>query len=214
VKALIDNDILYKGACYGILSRICGSLNCAEKDIGALGAARFVVRKKIKRAMLSGGAEIVLKRLAVFLAGAHTLEPRPQEQSLAADLEAAAQFNGLGLHEGESQLCAILIMRGVSTLLTGDKVAIAAIEQLLSAEPRMLPISGKVKCLEQLVVSIIDGGDPASLRPNICAEPTVDVALSICFSCSSPHAMPASIMDGLDSYIRELRATARRTLAP
>ena len=79
---------------------------------------------------------------------------------MAADLEFRAQTTGLDLDVGESQLCAVLVMRMVPMLLTGDKRAISAIEHLFDLEPRIGWIAGRVYCLEQLFAQFAPrGGD-------------------------------------------------------
>ena len=156
----------------------------------------------------------MLDRLRHFLSNAQALEPAPAELNLAIELELLAQRAGLGLHEGESQLCAILVIRSIAWLYTGDKQAIAAIEKLVDVEPQLMPICGRVKCLEQIILTMIGDGDPAKLRSSICAEPSVDSTLSICFSCVSPSVPSISITEGLVSYVADLRREATRVLAP
>ena len=179
-----------------------------------LGAARYVVSRKIRRAELRGSAGRVLDQLRSFLSHAKALEPTSEELNLAITLELSAQRAGLGLHEGESQLCSILVIRSIARLLTGDKRAITAIESLVDMVPGIMPICGRVQCLEQLVLNMVADGDPTILRSNICAEPLVDTALSVCFSCASPSVSSICITEGLVSYIKDLRREAVRVLAP
>lgn len=213
MKAAIDNDILFKGACYGLLVELVATACPITEVVGALGSARFVVASKIKKNKLIRNQAAALAVLSEFLKHCEVLEPALEEQNIAADLELAAQQLGVNLDTGESQLCAILVFRLLPLLLTGDKRAIKAIEKLIDGDSRLIAICGKVRCLEQLVYDALTSCDHVTLGAAICKEPEVDKALSICFSCTSPPAVLASTLEGLQSYIKALRADAPRVLS-
>ena len=210
MKALVDNDVLLKAVCYGLLHELISSNGTS---CGVLGAAQFVLAKRIRRLALRGDVVAAQSRLDGFISQALVVEPTDEEQDLAADLEGAAQRAGVSLDSGESQLCAILVSRMVPWLLTGDKRAICAIEVLLELEPRISSASGKVRCLEQLVLAAISRGDINMLRSAICSEPAIDKTLTICFSCRSSSVARESILEGLESYISSLRCDGPRVLA-
>jgi len=213
MNIVVDNDVLYKGICYGVLQEVVQACAGTTARVGVLGAARFVVSKKIRKVTLSRSPDLVAQELSGFLSGAVQLEPTDAEQDFAADLESAAQQLGVNLDTGESQLCAITIQRVVATLLTGDKRAVAAIERLLDIEVRLQALCGKVRCLEQAFLSVLDRTSLEGLRPAICAEPSVDRTLTICFGCHSATTQRETVLEGLSSYIRALRAAAIRVLA-
>jgi hypothetical protein len=132
---------------------------------------------------------------------------------MAGEFELAALRAGVGLDAGESQLCAVLIKRLVPFLLTGDKRAIRAAEQLLDSADRLAGLCGKVRCLEQLVLDTLPrGGETNSLRERICAETEIDKALTICFGCSS-GTVDVDYFAALQSYIADLRRQATRILS-
>ena len=212
MKALIDNDILVKGACYRLLTEIANSIP-GDGHFGVLGAAKFVVPYYIKRQELAGDVASAEMCFFSFLASSEALEPNSDERELAAALEANAQQLSVSLDSGESQLVSILVSRVLPWLATGDKRAIAALEQLLDTDARLLNLTGKIKCLEQLVKQMLVNGDYTIIRNAICLEPTVDKTLTICFSCSSQNSNSANIHQGLDSYIGAIRASAARVLA-
>lgn len=211
MRAVADNDILLKGACYGLLRML---LSCVPGNgsVGILGASKFVVPKMIIRNQLQGDPAVARACFAAFVAENEVVEPSPEEQQLAAFLEASAQQNALNLDAGESQLVAILVSRCLPCMVTGDKRAIASVEDLLDSDARLGVMSGKIRCLEQLVAAALATVDRSQMRSAICAEPTVDRALSICFSCSSAAVELASVIEGLASYIADLRARAPRVL--
>jgi hypothetical protein len=151
--------------------------------------------------------------LEAFIAEAVVVEPTEEEQRLAAAIELLAQREGLWFDSGESQLCAVLITRAVPQLVTGDKRAIAALERLLDLEHRLDTAQGRVWCLEQLIWLLIDRTGIQQVRAAVCAEPHVDRALAMCFSCGSGIESAETVLEGLASYIRHLREMARRVLA-
>lgn len=213
MTAVVDNDIILKCACYGLFDELPGLAGSSATVVGVLGAARFVVSRRIRRISLNRSREKALERLNAFLARSTTLEPTNQEIELAAAFELAAQQAAVSLDTGESQLCAIAISRAIPSLLTGDKRAIRALQTLLDRVSRLLALCGKVGCLEQLMLAAIDAGNGGTLRAAICAEPKVDRALAICFSCKNNAVSEQDIKDGLNSYISDLRASAVRILA-
>jgi|SRR5581483_2036623 len=178
MKAAIDNDILFKGACYGLLNELIAATCSDTETFGTLGSARFVVAKKIEKNNLLRNRRAALDALARFLNRSEALETTEGEQSMAADLELAAQRLGINLDIGESQLCAMLVLRVIPLLLTGDKRAITAMEKLIDTDGRLVALYGKVGCLEQLVYDALIKGDHAKLRTAICSEPEADKNVS------------------------------------
>jgi hypothetical protein len=212
MKALADNDILLKGACYGLLRTFKETLP-GDGPLGILGTSRFVVPKRIPQRGLRGDGAKAQADFTAFVAENEILEPTPDEQQFAAALEAAAQQMTLSLDIGESQLAAVFACRLLPWLLTGDKRAIMALEKLLDSEVRLARLSGRIRCLEQLVSAAVCSAGVEQIRSAICAEPAVDKALSICFSCNSPDVRSDQPLEGLASYISDLHKGAPRVLS-
>jgi hypothetical protein len=212
MRALADNDVLTKGSCYGLLRLLIGTVP-GDGKVGILGTAKFVVPKTIKGAALRGDKKAAHSLFSEFAAENEIVEPSADEQEMAAIFEATAQDMALNLDVGESQLLALAISRCVPWLLTGDKRAIAAIEGILDSDKRLSGIAGKVKCLEQLVAALLSTGEADRVRRAICYERLVDKALSICFSCASEDADLETSLEGLTSYISDLRKSSSRVLA-
>ncbi len=213
MNAVIDNDILIKGACYGLLDDLITPVG-GESPVGVLGAARFLVPKQIRKKELLGDPAAAVQRFELWLAGNEVLEPSASEGELAALLEASAQRMALPLDAGESQLLAIVVSRTLPSLATGDKRCIEAVERLLDVVDAISCVVGRIKCLEQLVLVAVCGTAAATrIRSAICGEPGIDKTLSICFGCKSPEVSEDSIKAGLDSYISDLRAKAARALS-
>ena len=212
MNVALDNDILFKGAAYGLLDELVSPV-AASGSIGVLGAAPFVVSNKLERGLLKGNPQAAVNRLRTFLQKAEVLEPSEVEQTLAADFERAAQRAGVNLDVGESLLSSIVIIRHISWLVTGDKRAIRALDALLRQDIRVSVLCGRVRCLEQLVLELVIQGHGQMLRVAICAEPDIDKALSICCSCASNEIDHHQFAEGLNSYIGALRAAAPQILA-
>ena len=212
MRAVADNDILLKGACYGLLSAVISTVS-GDEPVGILGTSRFVIPKRISRHGLRGNLNVVHAHFTDFLKKNEIIEPSADEQQMAATLEEAAQRLSLNLDAGESQLVAILVARNLQCFLTGDKRAIASIDALLDSDSRLGLIVGKITCLEQLITVALGTLDKDQIRSAICAEPSVDKTLTICFSCSSKDGDLATILTGLASYIADLRKKAPRVLA-
>jgi hypothetical protein len=212
MKALVDNDILVKGAEYGLLSPFVAVIPRSDGLVGVLGAARYVVQDRLSRRSVEGSA---VQEFLRFLDENIELEPTLEEQNIASAIESCAQRAGVDLDAGESQLCAVLISRDVPLFVTGDKRAICAIEVLLDASALLAAAAGRVLCLEQLICKLLDTLQVEAVRKAICNKPNADKALSICFCCkSSAEVSKDNILAGITSYVEDLRTSAPRVLFP
>lgn len=211
--AALDNDVILKGSSYGILTDLLAALPGGPHSHGVLGAARFMLPKALARKHVVRTAEALID-LNSALATLEVLEPSETEQRIAADLQFNAQQAGLPLDAGEAQLTAMLVMRELHHLLTGDKRAIAALALTQLPEPLSRDrLAHKLICLEQAIWALLEHQDTASVRAAICAEPAVDTQLRICFSCLAPEVEEASWREGLRSAIEAVRANCPDLLA-
>jgi hypothetical protein len=214
MDVIVDNDILFKCSCFGLVDELILA-NCQpEGSVGILGAARYVVPKKIHKNIQATIAAAAKEAFQTLVDVAEIIEPTEDEQVMAADFELAAQRAAVALDSGESQLCAVLIARALRLLFTGDKRAISALEHLLDSDTRLNALAGKVRCLEQLVLQPLSADNCAQFRVAVCREPAIDKTMAICFSCSAEEATLEGITAGLKSYINDLRSQANRILAP
>jgi len=207
-QILIDNDIVLKACCYDLDEELAACVLVGERSLYALGVIDFVIRKRISRSKGIKNKECAAGNLDRMLARVNRIEPEAGELELAAALEDDALRRGLDLDSGESQLLAILILRSASLLLTGDKRAIRAIEAIIQTSDRGGDAARRVGCFEQVVMAILGRLGVEALHSKICSEPGVDGALSICFSCASGLLNPESILEGLVSFISDLRRSA------
>src|SRR6202034_1491556 len=144
------------------------------------------------------------------------IEPSPEEIAAAAELEFAAQQLAVALDSGESLLAAVSVSRRIVRLLTGDKRAVEALQRLLQEGVATTDqLIGRLVCLEQAFVWMLESGltSAAASRWAVCTDRSVDIALAICFSCSSPEIPDERCDEGLRAYIESLRAVAPDILA-
>jgi len=104
-----------------------------------------------------------------------------------------------------------VLTRGISTLVTGDKRAIAALDRLLAIRGESERMTKRVLCLEQLLLRLLRR--VPAVRDAVCQEPRLDTALTLCFSCSSPDVAATSWTEGLNSYVCDVRRSAPMLLA-
>jgi hypothetical protein len=201
----VDNDVLLKAVSYGIEASVWPESD-DPPDLAVLGAARYVVGGYLARVDLI--REDPDRALGELLGRAEELEPTDPELAFAAEIERAAQDRGLELDGGESQLAAIILERGLRTLETGDKRAIAAFEQLTTNVGALADLAGRLRCLEQIIHRLASQEEFDGRATAICGAPAVDKSLTICFSCHSGGAGRDSALEALLQYIEEIRGQA------
>jgi len=213
IDLALDNDVLIKTSIYGngrhLLHHCCGE-DCNGENVILL-TAKWVCRRALEHHIRDGRA--TLDAQAYFeemLCDLVEVEPSAQEISLAAELEERALELGLELDTGESQLAAFCAIRG-GTLVTGDKRAIAALQAMLPAMSELDTLRGSVACLEQAIGSIVAHTSGPAVRAAICSVPATDRSLTSAMECSMPPGYFS--MDGLESYINDLRSRAADMLA-
>lgn len=206
--ALIDTDVLLKITSYKLLKLLLETEPFGSKDFGMIAAAQFVVASKFKKKLEGHQLEEVKKHFLEAITSIAAIEPNPEELELAAQLESAAVAFGVDLDLGESQLCALMLAREIELMMTGDKRAIKAIAALREHEA-CAHIHGKVACLEQLVLWMIEKSGLESVQPSICSLPkTIDTSLTMALGCYSGGSPLESCQDGLVSYIHSIQADA------
>jgi hypothetical protein len=208
IEGVLDNDIIIKGICYGMLTAMVQAIPCAPAKCGVLGSANFVVPKALRRRGRGSEAD----KVALLLRSFRFLEPTSQEIKDASELELAAQRAGLNLDSGESLLCAVVRHRNIARLVTGDKRAIVVLEKILKDLDRLCWLAQKVMCLEQIFRALIVKTSPAYTRRAVCSNADVDRTLSICFACLNQLEEPDTWLTALDSYINNLRSSASTIL--
>lgn len=201
---LIDNDVLFKVACFDLGNALAEDFRNASPV--RLGVAVFVLRSKMKRSSKLKDKVSAEGRLNEIWNWAVEIEPNAGELELAAEIEGFAQLHNLPFDSGESLLLAILIKRGGGRLHTGDKRAIAVMPQIGQLVGQEKTLAGRIRCFEQILLSLLASLGAHDLTRGVCSEPDIDQASAICCRCAS-RAQPdaEAIAAGLRSYIEELR---------
>lgn len=207
MQALVDNDVLHKTAAYQLLLALLGSKPYGASSYAVLGTAPHVVPKKMKKKLQGDILANALLQFQETLKLVTILEPTTEEIKLAAQLERMAQENNLQLDSGESQLCAVLHLRGDAMIFTGDKRAITAMASAASLAG-CGGVAGYVVCLEQLFLWLIAKLGHAAICAAVCAGKDVDKAITMCFGCYSGGASQDSVNEGLSSYINSIEQGA------
>lgn len=205
LDVLVDSDVILKLCLYSITPWEAGGL-LAGRELATLEASRYILPKRLQKMRIAGERKTAAKALDSFDRHVSYVEPEQDELALAAALELSAQRNGVAFDSGESQLLALLFHRNASVMITGDKRAITALVVLGPLHDQAAAVAGKIACLEQLFIELLKvHGAGASLRAGVCSEPAVDVALSICFRCASDPADDQTYLEGLTSYLDDVR---------
>lgn len=156
MDAAVDNDLILKAVCYGLADEFWPEAKVT--GLGILGAARYVVSDQIKRGTLNRAYADVRSDLDELLERCEALEPTEAEVALAAEVELCGQELGLALDNGESQLAAIIVSREIPLLETGDKRAIAGLEQVRHRLRVFETLRKRVRCLEQIALRLVGDG--------------------------------------------------------
>ena len=212
MDAAVDNDLILKAVCYGLADEFWP--RAEGGNLGILGVARYVISDQIRRGTLNRTHADVRSDLDDLLEKCEALEPTEVEIALAAEVELCGQELGLALDNGESQLATIIVSRQIPLLETGDKRAIAGLEQVRHHLRAFEALRKRVRCLEQIAWRLVGDGDAFErISAAICAEQGVDKSLSVCFGCfGSAPADLATALEALDQYIRAVRETASEIL--
>lgn len=207
ISVVLDNDVLIKGASYELLRELVQAIPSVEEDIGLLGASRFLVPSRLKKSGLNKNYEEAILHFENLVEKASLIEPTEEESRFAGELEFLAQRKNLPLDSGESQLLAVFKVRSLIKLVTGDKRAIASMEILSGELIDIEELRGKVVSLEQLFCRMVEKLGQ-TVCDQVCQEPHVDKTLSICFSCHNTDSTVDQWLEGLRSYIEDIRKQA------
>jgi len=197
---LLDNDIVLKTCAYRCHREMIARTTSGGVTPGMLAIGRFTLRSRFKRSRILADAAGSALAFEELLAAIRLVDPSEREIQLAAEIEERAAALSLEFDTGESQLLAVLLVRGEKLLITGDKRAVHALYEV-----GMVGAEGRIACLEQLVASVLAHCGAAALRNRVCAEPEVDKALTACFACFASSVEAENVLAGLRSYSRHLR---------
>jgi hypothetical protein len=207
---LLDNDIVLKGAAYGLGAQITELFTLSGRAPAILGVARFVIPKIAAKGRNCRNPQAMTTRVQAVMDQLQIVEPSETEIRIAAELETRALKSGGALDTGEAQLLAVLLSRSSPAIVTGDKRAIAAIARLEETGT-----IDQIVCLEQVFAQLISIEPVQLVRDGVCNEPSIDRTMTICFACASASAIELhgrDVAGALRSYVDHLRLTVGAVL--
>ncbi len=208
----VDTDAVHKLLVYGLIDEAKVALGSTLPQFHCLGASKYVVRRLITDGNFHKSREDLESEFKRVLSCITLIEPTAEEVELAARLESIAQQSGNSLDVGESQLCAVLATRHLDLIVTGDKRAIVAAENLYQIDSEYSFLSSKFASIEQVFLNMIKIHDLEKLKSSVCLESGIDKSLSTCFSCTSKIINSDSTIEGLKSYVNNLKSRAASVL--
>ena len=78
-KALLDTDILYKAIMYGLESQLLNLKTRSVNSFHILGAAKFMISKKLSKRPPTRGLDCSLQDFEMLLTQLNELEPTDEE---------------------------------------------------------------------------------------------------------------------------------------
>jgi len=196
--SLWDTDILLKLSALDLVQETLQLLQLSEQDVYLLPSATHYLRKADKRLIYRYGKEGVeraqkLAQQAKFV-GFHLEKSELELLSSVPDIDT-----------GEALLYASTYALQEFWLLTGDKRSLTALAASPNCQPMAARLSGKVICLEQVVIHSLSSYPFEILLSKIVPARECDTAVKVAFG-SGNQADLSHAIGALDAYIEELRA--------
>jgi hypothetical protein len=196
--SLWDTDILLKLSALDLVQETLQLLQLSEQDVYLLPSATHYLRKAGKRLIYRYGKEGVeraqkLAQQAKFV-GFHLEKSELELLSSVPDIDT-----------GEALLYASTYALQEFWLLTGDKRSLTALAASPNCQPIAARLSGKVICLEQVVIHSLSSYPFEILLSKIVPARECDTAVKVAFG-SGNQADLSHAIGALDAYISELRA--------
>lgn len=200
----LDNDIILKLVACNLFSEAIRSLNLVESDLRVLSDAKYVFRNSRR---IAKKYPLEIRESAILIV----------ERCQNIQLQLSEELKDLqieGLDPGEMILISATKQEESFYLTTGDKRCITALAN--STEPSLVAIrerlAGKLVCLEQLILKIInvEGFDATLIK--ILPAREYDKALKAIFG-SGERCTQDNVLMALEAYIQDLRDNAQGLLA-
>jgi len=205
MDVLIDNDAAVKLAQCGLLEDWLVTFG-DDTTLRTNETFRPWLTKRVKKGRVQSEIET-----AIF-------QCRPEPVELSSDqIPILLQLIGPNLDEGECVLFAAATGSQTSIVVTGDKRAIAALAQSLDSAGFADTLSGKIVCVEQVVIQMIDQHSFQWVCDRMVAAIRLDwlsdTALTAAFG-SMEDATETNVRSTLGAYIDDLRKSAGGLLWP
>jgi hypothetical protein len=205
----LDNDIIRKLIAFGLFEEAIAILQITKADLQVLPTAKFVLDRERKKQKLH--TPEVWTEIMMLVESCSTISKTTEDfvKTVAEEESQLAPFKD-SIHEGEAAL--IFATRGTIDflLLSGDKKFMKALA-LISNTTIYNRLCGRVICLEQFVLKLIEVKGFSWVKERVLPERDCDRALKACFG-SGEQATEDNVSLTLISYIKEITDAAPNLL--
>jgi hypothetical protein len=196
IACFVDNDAILKLVACDLFWDAIAILGVTQSDLRVLASAKYVFKgKKVKDRYTE---EIRNAAIAV------TEQCKQIEAELSEELKSIKID---GLDPGELILLSATKSEPAFYLVTGDKRCIAALSNELSLPKTRERLTGKVVCIEQLVLKLIYTQGFENVLAKVLPALEYDKALKACFG-SGARSTEQNVALALQGYIAHLQQQA------
>jgi hypothetical protein len=207
VIVLADNDILVKLATCDLFEEFLSAFSLTIADVRIVKAARYSIRaKRIRDKAGPQGYE----RLIKFLENVADISEIPDPDRIATLTEQPS------IDPGEAVLFAVCPSIPDAVIVTGDKKSLIALAVAATNSESfanlLRDLRTKVFCFEYILIEIIKFSGFDSISQRLIDGRECDRCLKNCIG-SGLTATEASVLEGLTSYINDLKSQVGELLA-
>jgi hypothetical protein len=192
----LDNDVILKLTAYNLFWEAIATLKATTIDLRVLDTARPVFQRSLG---------VKLRYPEEIRNAAIDIVEQCQKVSIQnnATFKALQQINDID--QGEATLISAFPSEDPFWFITGDKRCLRSIAHHPQLETVRQKLKGRVICLEQLILRILNNYDFNFVLAKILPARDYDIAIKSCFS-SGTNATPENVTQALKAYIADLRA--------
>jgi hypothetical protein len=201
----LDNDITYKLVAFQLFDEAIATLQIDKNSLQVLPTAKFFFQRKQKK---KGASPDEFLAVVIELVSSCVSVIADVNDTVTEELNQLRQVEGID--EGEAALIVATRSQTDFLLLSGDKRCMRGLARI--PEQIYKRLSGRVICLEQIILKLIEVKGFVFVRDRILPMVSCDKSLQICFGVSSP-ATEENVIEGLNSYINDIRQQAPNLLA-
>ncbi len=202
-KSLVDNDVALKLSQYFLIDEFF-QVSGGPESVYILPTLKFRFHLgDDQKALKYTRGETELDTLRAFVSSVNEIDTEPSNALLS-------EFTDIDeIDSGEAVLFALTASDDNSLTVTGDKRALIALAGLGIAKGVSGRLSGRLKCLEQAVAEMLIACHQSEVIEKVAGKGW-DRSLRACFSSREPQV----ILEGLNSYYRDLNRNCGYLLAP
>jgi hypothetical protein len=197
VELFLDNDIILKLASIGLLQKIETIFNVESSSIFILPTAKYYIRNS-KNVKDKYSPKIIIDCLDII----KKYSSIPDNYIDEKIIESLSDIPGID--SGEQILFSIRPQTNDFLILTGDKRALTHLWEAQGVELIKLALSGKIVCLEWIMINLLESENFDSLLGQIKASNFCeDQEIRIVFN--QVDLTPEMAKKGLQSYLDDLK---------